>query len=449
MNNVKKFFCIYGRYLFIFIFIFLIYEFVAYGITYGDPLANYGFSYAIKNGQIPYLEFNTISTPLYAFIMSIGLHFYDSYLMFIIEQSLLVTIMFYFLYKIIDKKSYWVIFGLMFFSFYGLLPTYNFACFLMMVILLYLEKKHNDKDYLIGIFIGLAILSKHTVGAFFILPTIIMYYKNIKKILRRVVGALIPGIIFISYLIYNGAFIQFFNLCFGGLLDFSSKNGNPFNPWFYISVGLFVVMLYILIRNRKDIVNWYLIFTFMFVVPIFDKCHFGLFFGCFLIMVLPYINFSKYDDYLGRLAIILCFTITIINIRIGLMFEPVFMKSFDRFQYTLNSSYSYNKSLKVDKYIKKYDDPLILSYHKLFYDISNGYDLDYFDILMYGNFGYNGTSMMLEKIDDIHDKYIFVDMEVYKNNKVSNQFIKEIPEYVFKNCKKIDSKYGFDIYYKK
>lgn len=449
MNNVKKFFCNYGRYLFIFIFIFLIYEFVAYGITYGDPLANYGFSYAIKNGQIPYLEFNTISTPLYAFIMSIGLHFYDSYLMFIIEQSLLVTIMFYFLYKIIDKKSYWVIFGLMFFSFYGLLPTYNFACFLMMVILLYLEKKHNDKDYLIGIFIGLAILSKHTVGAFFILPTIIMYYKNIKKILRRVVGALIPGVIFISYLIYNGAFIQFVNLCFGGLLDFSSKNGNPFNPWFYISVGLFVVMLYILIRNRKDIVNWYLIFTFMFVVPIFDKCHFGLFLGCFLIMVLPYINFSKYDDYLERLAIILCFTITIINIRIGLMFEPVFMKSFDRFQYTLNSSYSYSKSLKVDKYIKKYDDPLILSYHKLFYDISNGYDLDYFDILMYGNFGYNGTSMMLEKIDDIHDKYIFVDMEVYKNNKVSNQFIKEIPEYVFKNCKKIDSKYGFDIYYKK
>ena len=29
------------------------------------------------------------------------------------------------------------------------------------------------------------------------------------------------------------------------------------------------------------------------------------------------------------------------------------------------------------------------------------------------------------------------------------QFAKEIADYVIKNCKKIDSKYGFDVYYKK
>ena len=449
MDRIKYFFNNYGRYIFVFIFIFITYEFVAYGITYGDPLANYGFSYAIKNGQIPYLEFNTISTPLYAFIMSLGLHIFDNYLMFIIEQSILVTVTFYFMYQLIDKKSYWVLFGLMFFNYYGLLPTYNFACFSMLMIILYLEKKHNNKDYLIGFFIALAILSKHTVGIFFVLPTIIMYYKDIKKILKRVIGALIPGIIFISYLIYNGAFIQFINLCFGGLLDFSSNNGNPFNLWFYISVILLGIMIFYLIKNKKDIVNWYLIFTFMFVVPIFDKCHFGLYFGCFLFMILPYINFSKYNDYFGRLAIILCFTITIINIRMGFMFEPIFMKKIDRFNYTLNSSYSYDMNLKLDKFIKKYEEPLIISYHKLFYDISNGYDLDYFDILMYGNFGYNGTSMMLDRVKNVHDKYILVDMNAYKKDDVSNQFIKEIPEYVFNNCKKIDSKYGFDIYYKK
>ena len=94
MNKIKKFFKNYGRYIFIFILVFLIYEWFGYGITYGVPIANYGFSYAIKNGQIPYLDFNTISTPLYAFIMSIGLHVFDNYLMFVIEQSLLVTVMF-------------------------------------------------------------------------------------------------------------------------------------------------------------------------------------------------------------------------------------------------------------------------------------------------------------------------------------------------------------------
>lgn len=58
----------------------------------------------------------------------------------------------------------------------------------MLVILLYLEKKYPDKDYLIGFVIGCAVLSKHTVGAFFILPSIIYYFRDIKKLLRRAIG---------------------------------------------------------------------------------------------------------------------------------------------------------------------------------------------------------------------------------------------------------------------
>ena len=61
MNKIKSFFNCNGRYIFVFILVFMIYEFFGYGFTYGDPIANYGFSYAIKNGQIPYLEFNIIS----------------------------------------------------------------------------------------------------------------------------------------------------------------------------------------------------------------------------------------------------------------------------------------------------------------------------------------------------------------------------------------------------
>lgn len=448
MERVNEFFKNYGRYIFIFILVFLIYEFFGYGITYGDPIASYGFSYAIKNGQIPYLEFNTISTPLYAFIMSLGLHIFDNYLMFILEQSLFVTVVFYFLYRMFDKKSYWILLSLIFFGFYGILPTYNFCCFAMMVILLYLEKFHNEKDYLVGVIIGLCILSKHTVGAFFVLPTIILYFKDFKRILKRACGALIPGSIFIIYLLATGSFISFINLCFGGLLDFGSNNGNLFNVYFFICIVMLIIMIFILIRDRKNIINWYLIFTFMFVVPLFDMAHFGLFFGCFAIMIMQYINI-KNIDYFGRLGVLLIITVCILNVRMGISYDPVFMKDTNRFNYTLNSSYSNKLNKKVDKYFKKFDDPLIISYHKMFYDISNGNDIDYYDVIMYGNFGYNGINNMIDDIKNMKDRYIIVDMNSYLKDGEDEQFAKEIAEYVMENCEMIDSKYGFDVYYKK
>ena len=87
------------KYILIFIFFLIIYQFLGFTNMYGDPIANYGFSHAIRNGEIPYVDFNTISTPLYAFVMSIGLYLVDNYLMFNIEQAILCTVMFYFLYK--------------------------------------------------------------------------------------------------------------------------------------------------------------------------------------------------------------------------------------------------------------------------------------------------------------------------------------------------------------
>ena len=38
-----------------------------------DPLNSYGFSKAIMMGQVPYRDFNTVTTPLYAFYQAIFL----------------------------------------------------------------------------------------------------------------------------------------------------------------------------------------------------------------------------------------------------------------------------------------------------------------------------------------------------------------------------------------
>ena len=49
-----------------------------------DPLNSYGFSKAIMMGQVPYRDFNTVTTPLYAFYQSVFLFIYDDFIMIMI-----------------------------------------------------------------------------------------------------------------------------------------------------------------------------------------------------------------------------------------------------------------------------------------------------------------------------------------------------------------------------
>ena len=59
--------------LILFICIFILsffYNFLFFPLN-GDEVWNYGFAYAISNGEIPYRDFNMVVTPLYSFLISI------------------------------------------------------------------------------------------------------------------------------------------------------------------------------------------------------------------------------------------------------------------------------------------------------------------------------------------------------------------------------------------
>lgn len=445
MKVFSNFICKYGRYIFIFIFVLLVYELFGFSITYGDPIANYGFSYAITKGQIPYLDFNTISTPLYAFYGSLGLFVFDNYITFVIEHSILVTVFFYFLYQLYGKKSYLILTVLVCFNFFGLLATYNFMCFAMMVILLYLEDKYNEKDYLIGFFIGLAILSKHTVGCFFILPTIIRYFKDWKKILRRCFCFFIPCSIFLFYLIVNGAFFKFLDLCIFGLFDFSLKNGNLFTVGFFNTILLIVLSIYLVYKRPKDIKNWYLVFGWSFTVPIFDLCHFPLYAACIMMMLIPYFKFN--DRYVIILSGILILEMCLGSFIYLLKYEPVFQEDLNHFQYTLNSKKSYEQNLRVMDFINSYEEPIVLSYFTMQYDIINDNKLDYYDVMLCGNFGYNGDKKIINNFKKLKNQIFIIEIDAYERVTENTQFARNIADYVINNCKKINSKYGFDVYY--
>lgn len=435
------------RYLFIFIFVFCIYEFFGFSNTYGDPLNNYVFSHAIVQGEIPYLDFNILTTPLYTFVMSIGLFFFDNYLMFVIEQSILVTIMFYFLFEIYGKKSYFLLFCICLFRFFGINATYNFMALFMLVILLYLEKKCPDKDYLIGFVIGCAVLSKHTVGAFFILPSIIYYFRDIKKLLRRAIGFLIPWFIFLIYLVYNQALYPFIDLCFLGLLDFSSDNGRPFSLYFFLSIFLLVIQIVIIIKNKKDIRNCYLIMGFSFMIPIFDFPHFSIYIICFILQILDFISIKR--GYFYGLMIFLSGLYSImLFINYFILLNPVWATDILGFQYTLCASEEYQKSVKYFDFFDQYDNKLILSPNSTQYKASRGENITYFDLLHDGNFGYHGEKKMINKIKKMHDIYIIVNLDFYHDDNPNNQFNKAIVKHVIDSYEKVDSWGDFDVYYK-
>ena len=70
-----------------------------------DTIYNFGFSSSIANNEIPYKDLNLVMTPLYQLIMSLGLIIKNTFIVYILEQSLLLTIFYYVLNKLIDNKT--------------------------------------------------------------------------------------------------------------------------------------------------------------------------------------------------------------------------------------------------------------------------------------------------------------------------------------------------------
>lgn len=435
----------------IFIFSFLCLTIFCFPNLYGDPLANYGFSYAILRGEIPYLDFNIISTPLYSYMMAFGLIFWNNITMFLIEQAFLITILFYFLKESYGKRAFILIFFYVLFLGLGMNATYNFCAFFFLCFLLYLEKKYPDKDYLIGIVLGFCVLSKHTVGGLLIFPCLLFYFKDKKKVWRRFIGLAGVGACFLLYLLLMGNFFSFFDLCLFGLFDFTSNNGHLFNFWFFASIVCFIFSIYLTFRNKYDIRNWYLLCGISFVIPLFDLCHFSLYIICIIIQLLPYFSFLKRENYIIFLSFILSLTYGVM-LFIGYnnhYRELSFNKNINHFQYILNNKAAYIISTDNYYFFDSYPDALILSNGKMMYDISRNRDIDYFDVFLYGNHGYHGSEKLISIIDGMHNKYIIVEISGYENLNSDSQYNREVAKYVMDTCERVDSYRDFGIYYKK
>lgn len=104
------------KYVLLFIYYFICLSTI-YFIFRMDTYNNYGFSYGIVTGSVPYRDFNLI-VPLFGpFLYSILLFINHSILTFYLEQSLLLVILSYFLFRLLNNKA-WICIVLIFFTNY-------------------------------------------------------------------------------------------------------------------------------------------------------------------------------------------------------------------------------------------------------------------------------------------------------------------------------------------
>ena len=250
----------------------------------------------------------------------------------------------------------------------------------------------------------------------------------------------------------NHCFYQFMDLCFFGLFDFVTNNGIGAGKveysWLILTIICFIIMIGMLIKHKKDINIYYLLCGIFFTVPIFDFSHCAMFFNCFVIMFLPYISWDEkwIVSFSCLFSIIASIALFII---INHIFTFTFTSKLPHLNYNIHGKKDYHRDLQYNQFLNQYPDVIVVGYFSMKYDIMNDKDITYFDVPFHGNFGYNGNQKMIQRIKKMHNQTFAISKEDCQVKNKLDQFATEIADYIIKNSEKIDSKYEFDIYYKK
>ncbi len=408
-----------------------------------DEIWNYGFSYAIRLGEIPYRDFNMVLPPFYSLFMTIPLLIWNNYLSFIIFHSLILTLSFYLLFKMYkDYGHLLLVLGIILFS--NIYPTYNSFIIALCVFIIYLEKSnYKYKDFLMGLLIACSILTKHTVGIFFIIPTLFFIKKNEINIKSRFIGFIIPFIFTFLYLLITGSLGYAFDMCIMGMLDFSN-NSHGLTISFFIFIILLLISIYIVYKNKNNINNYYIIFSYSLFIPLFDGLH--LFYIFFLFMLLIGENYSDKKILKYKLLWLVAVFFICMSIRDRFTDGIVYPNKFSHFEYRYYTNSSIEHYEEIYNYINN-GDFIYYDEDAYFFKIITNKKIDKLDLLNHGNHGYNGSSKIIELLKNNKNQKIIINHNTGKRiDKKRTQLDREGYLYIMNHYEKIDSILNYDVY---
>ncbi|MBQ6323262.1 MAG: hypothetical protein IJI22_00330 [Bacilli bacterium] len=442
----------YLKYILLFVYYYVC-MIAVYFVFRMDTYNNYGFSYGIVTGSIPYKDFNPI-VPLFGpFLYSTFLLFNHSILLFYLEQSVLLLVMDYLLFKILDEKA-WIVIVMLFLPVivpfaYCMFPGYNFLIIFELILLLYFDK-YNKSDKLVGLVSGISVITKHNIGVFIFLVSLLFVVKDKKKLVTRFLYGIIPGIIFIIILLLYGNLYEFIDLCLLGVSDFIGNKNIDILPIMVVLISLMIMIIKFIKDQNKDISYFYLLVYILVVFPIFDIYHICLFLLFYIVVWLYNSDFTIKNKHLGLIS----FGLITVFINLYLLlswnnyqkFEPY---SYDNYEVVLLEKKEKKNIDQLNKYLKHKDYSIISDPSKtIFLLSSNNKKADNFLVLFRGNYGSKGKDKILKEIKIKKNYYFVVDTSITCRGKKHCQYLEEIPEYVMKNLKLVKEIDYYKIYYK-
>lgn len=405
-----------------------------------DDIWNFGFAYNVSTGLIPYRDFNMVTTPLYPLVDSIFLTIFgrNIYVHYAVN-AIILTIIYAFMKKNYPK-AYYIPFAILL-----LLsrPNYNLICLLFLYIILLLEEK-NKNDYLIGIILGLTFLTKQSIGIYLCLPS--LFTKDIKKIVKRIVGFIIPIIPTMLYLTINKALYAFIDYCFLGIGEFSDKNFCIISPMLIL---LFAGIAYCIINylKTKDYKNIYHLCFLGMAYPLIDYYHVLL----AIIPILGYFlnNMPLNKKIIGYSFVTFLFTVSFINLCIE-RDKYSFPNSTNKFKYCKLENNVVDQINKLTAYVSKSDDnTYIIEGSGYLVKLELNKPIGKYDFFLNGNVGKNGSSKIIKTFDEkcrIEKCTFIVNKYAYATKDYSQQYNKELHRYVVNNYQEVDEIIGLTVY---
>lgn len=425
------------EYLVIFI---LIFSFNSLFYHTHDFMLDFTHVYSISNGLTIYKDFNIVIGPIYPTLIALFLVIFgkNMFVFHIIHSIIVVGI--YYLIKKNNKNT------LSFFVFIilhrVLFSKYNVFCLLLFYIIYYLEiGNYKYKDYLIGFLLGITLFTKISIGVFLIIPTLILYYKKPKVIIKRLFLLLFVSLSIIIWMYFMGNLDAFFNYTILGLFDFAGHTSNFFLDNILYIILLIISFIYLMIHLKNNKYLSYMICFLIMSYSIFDESHVLL--ALFPTIVYVFDSF-KQNTYLKKIIYVLSiflFLVSIINVIIGNNYHKMDCKmsycSQDKIiQNTFKRVHMVNLKLNKDylDYYKYYFND-----YAYFYKLDLKEDITPYDYIWVGNMGYHGEERIIKEIEKTckNEKCLFViDEDVLLKFKKSSFISYKILDYVNQNYKK-------------
>ena len=181
--------------------------------------------------------------------------------------------------------------------------------------------------------------------------------------------------------------------------------------------------------------------------PLIDYYHVSLFLALFFLVIFTDL---KININLEKYAIIFILAIGII----WMFMESKWLNgmkiiNYKNFELSVFSDKYVDNVKRLDEYLLKQNKKVVYflrGSENYFYKIKSDGLITYFDLPNYGNYGYNGTNKIINKLKELDDVLIVIDKECYLDDRSSQQYLKEAVSYVVDNCKMVEKIGNYEIY---